>query len=160
MQAPEPQDEHRWLQRLVGDWTFESEMSMGPGQPPMTCGGSETVRSLGGLWTLGEGITETPEGGASRLVMTLGYDPQAGRFVGTFIASCMTYLWIYSGSLDEARRILTLDAEGPSLAADGTMAPYQDIIEFVSDDERTLRSRVRMPDGQWMQFMTARYRRK
>ncbi|HTO02961.1 MAG TPA: DUF1579 family protein, partial [Opitutus sp.] len=30
---PEPQPEHRWLERLAGEWTFESDCDMGPGKP-------------------------------------------------------------------------------------------------------------------------------
>ena len=55
MQTPEPQKEHQWLQQLVGKWTSETECSMGPDQPAMKTNGKETVRSLGGLWTIGEG---------------------------------------------------------------------------------------------------------
>jgi hypothetical protein len=44
----EPQKEHQWLQRLVGEWTYESECSMEPGKPPEKFEGSESVRSLGG----------------------------------------------------------------------------------------------------------------
>ena len=50
----EPQKEHQWLQKLVGTWSHEGECMMGPDQPPMKSSGSETVRSLGGLWTVGE----------------------------------------------------------------------------------------------------------
>lgn len=31
----EPQKEHEWLNKLVGNWTFEAECFMGPGQPTM-----------------------------------------------------------------------------------------------------------------------------
>lgn len=160
MEIPVPQKEHQWLQRLVGEWTFEAECSMGPDQPPMKNTGKETVRSLGGLWTIGEGLGEMPGGGTCQSIMTLGYDPQTGRFVGTFIASVMTHLWTYNGALDAAEKVLTLDTEGPSFAGDGTMSKYQDIIEFVSDDHRTLSSQVLGPDGKWMPFMKAHYRRK
>jgi hypothetical protein len=85
-----PQKEHAWLQRLVGEWRAEMECRMGPDQPSMTSTGSETVRSLGGLWTLGEGEGEAPDGTPVRSLMTLGYDPQKQRFVGIFIASMMT----------------------------------------------------------------------
>ena len=159
MQA-EPQEQHRWLQRLVGAWTYEFEAVMGPGQPPMKSTGRETVRSLGGLWTIGEGHGVTPAGEAAQSIMTLGYDPRQERFVGTFIASMMTHLWIYDGSLDASGKVLTLEAEGPNFAEPGKMSRYQDIIEFVSDDHRTLRSRAPGPDGKWVEFMTAHYRRK
>jgi len=133
---------------------------MGPDQPPMKNKGRETVRSLGGLWTIGEGSGEAPGGGTCDSVMTLGFDPQTKRFVGTFIASMMTYLWPYNGTLDAAGKVLTLDSEGPSFAGDGAMAMYQDIIEFHSDNHRTLSSQFLGPDGQWVPFMKAHYRRK
>ncbi|MFO0810106.1 MAG: DUF1579 domain-containing protein [Gemmataceae bacterium] len=155
----EPQQEHRWLQRLVGNWTSEMECSMGPEKPPETFRGSESVRSLGGLWTLGEGAGEMPDGCSCTTLMTLGYDPAKKRFVGTFIASMMTHLWLYDGSLDAAGKILTLNTEGPSFADPTKMAKYQDIIEFVSDDHRTLSSQFHTDDGRWHRFMTAHYRR-
>jgi Protein of unknown function (DUF1579) len=155
----EPQQEHHWLDRLVGEWTYEGEASMGPDQPPAKNRGVEVVRSLGGLWTIGEGEGEMPEGGTARTVMTLGYDPKAGRFVGTFIASMITHLWIYSGSLDESGKVLALDAEGPSFTGEGT-AKYRDSIEFLDDDHRVLTSHALGEDGRWHLFMTAHYRRK
>jgi hypothetical protein len=158
MQA-EPQKEHAWLQQLVGEWTAEMECIMAPDQPPMQSKGSETVRSLGGLWTVGEGTGEGPDGSTATTMMTLGYDPQRQRFVGSFVASMMTYLWLYEGTLDASGKVLTLDAEGPSFAGDGKMAKYQDIIEFKSPDHRTLTSRALGEDGEWRQFMTAHYRR-
>ena len=72
----------------------------------------------------------------------------------------MTHLWPYVGSLDMTGKILTLDSEGPSFSGDGTMAKYQDIIEFVTKDYRTLTARVQSPDGSWQQFMIAHYRRE
>jgi len=133
---------------------------MGPDQPSSKNSGREAVRSLGKLWTIGEGSLDTPDGGSCDSITTLGYDPQAERFVGTFIASMMTHLWPYDGLLDPSGKILTLNSEGPSFSGDGTMAKYQDIIEFVTDDYRTLTARVLGADGLWQTFMTAHYRRK
>ena len=39
-----PQKEHQWLQRLVGEWTYEGEMTMGPGSPSP---GSKGLRASG-----------------------------------------------------------------------------------------------------------------
>lgn len=155
----EPQAGHHWLHKLVGEWTYEADCAMGPGQPRQRSTGSESVRSLGGLWTVGEGQGEMPGGGGATTIMTLGYNPQTKRFVGAFIASMMTHLWIYDGALDAAGHVLTLAAEGPSFAGDGTMAKYRDAIEFKSDDHRVLTSRVLGEDGTWSEFMTAHYRR-
>jgi hypothetical protein len=92
--------------------------------------------------------------------MTLGYDAARKRYVGTFIGSMMSHLWLYDGSLDAAGKVLTLDSEGPSFSGDGKMAKYQDIIEIKGRDERTLSSQVLGDDGKWRHFMTATYRRK
>ena len=155
----EPREEHRWLQQLVGDWTFVGEASAGPGQSPEAFTGAERVRSLGYLWVLAEGEGETPGGGTDTSLMTLGYDPQKQRFVGTWIGSMMTHLWVYDGALDADRRVLTLEAEGPRMTGDGQMATYRDVIELKRDDHRVLTSHVLREDGTWQQFMTAHYRR-
>lgn len=156
----EPQKEHNWLQKLVGDWTYEAEASMGPDKPPEVCRGAESVRSLGGLWILVEGQGEMPGGGAANTLMTLGYDPQKKRFVGTFIGSMMTNLWVYDGELDEAETVLTLFSDGPNFAVPGKTATYKDVIEFKNDDHRVLTSHALGDDGQWHGFMTANYRRE
>ena len=156
----EPQKEHAWLHRLVGEWTYEAEALMGPDQPPSKWKGGERVRSLGGLWVVCDGQGEMPCGGTGLMQMTLGYDPQRQRFVGTFIASMMTHLWVYEGSLDAEGRVLALDTEGPSFAPGATgMTRYQDLIGFRNDGHRTLTSRLLGDDGKWHPFMTANYRR-
>ncbi len=156
----EPQKEHRWLRTLVGEWTYDSEAACTPGKPPAKTGGSESVRSLGDLWVLCEGRGEMPGGGMATTVMTLGYDPQKGRFVGTWIGSMMSRLWVYDGSLDATEKVLTLNAEGPSFASEGKMAQYRDVIEIKGDDHRVVTSHVLGDDGTWNAFMTAHYRRR
>jgi len=152
-----PQKQHEWLQRLVGEWTCEIEASMEPGKPPQKSKSDERVRSLGGLWVVCEGRGEMPGAGPVETVMTLGFDPAKGRFVGTFIATMMTNLWIYDGALEG--NVLTLAAEGPSMSGDGALAKYHDVIELVGSDQRTLSSFQLRDDGTRQQFMTARYRR-
>ena len=152
--------EHAWLQRLVGDWIGEGDCVAGPGQPNETFRVEESVRPIGDLWVQGEGRGKMPDGTPSITIVTLGYDPEKKRFTGTFIGSMMTYLWIYDGELDAAERILTLNAEGPSMAEAGKLVKYQDIVEVKSPDHRTLTSQMLMPDGTWTRFMTAHYRKK
>ncbi len=158
MMKAEPQKQHRWLGKLVGKWTYEMDAAA-PGQPSSKATGTETVRSIGGIWIQAEGQGEMPGAGPATTVMTLGYDPHKKRFIGTFIGSMMTHMWVYDGELDASERVLTLNSEGPSMANDGTMSKYQDVIEFKSDDRRTLSARVREPNGSWKHFMTVEYRR-
>ena len=97
--------QHRWLASLVGEWTYEGESSMGPGKPNETFSGTESVRTLGEIWTLFEGRGRMPGGGEARMLMTLGFDPERGRFTGTWIGSMMTWLWRNDGALDEDERV-------------------------------------------------------
>lgn len=153
----EPQKQHQWLQRLLGDWTMEAECRTGPDQPPIRSTGTEVVRPLGDLWIMAEGEGKAADGDVGRAVITLGYDPAAG-FVGTFVATMGTHLWVYHGTLNAEETILTLDTEGPNFSGAG-MAKYQDIIEIVSPEHRILRSRLLGDHGQWNDFMTAHYHR-
>jgi len=159
VEGPSPTPEHEWLLQLVGSWEFESECVIGPDQPPLKSTGKQTTRSLGSLWTLGEMESVVPGGSPMQSLITLGFDPAKQRFVGTFVASCMTHLWPYDGQLDAARKVLTLDSEGPSFADNGTMAKYQDIVEVIDKDEYRLTSRFQNPDGSWTEFMSAKYTR-
>ncbi|MCW5978879.1 MAG: DUF1579 domain-containing protein [Bryobacteraceae bacterium] len=155
----EPRKEHQWLQKLVGKWTFEAEM-MSPDKPSVKSEGTETVRSLGGLWVVAEGQGEMPGIGPATTIMTLGFDLEKKRYIGTWIGSMMTHLWVYDGSLDASERTLTLESEGPSMAGDGKTAKYRDVIEFNSDDHRLLLSYWLSDDGAWRQIVAASYRRK
>jgi hypothetical protein len=108
-------------------------------QPAAKVTGTENVRSQGGLWILAEG---------------------QGEMLGRGPATTLMHLWVYDGELDAAQRVLTLNSEGPSVTGDGKMSNYQDVIEFKSDDHRTLAARVLGADGKWQQIMAADYRRK
>jgi hypothetical protein len=147
--------EHDWLQRLIGEWKFEM-----PGPDGVTLPGIETARALGPAWVLLEGRGQMPDGTSTQMLMTLGYDPAQGCFVGSWVGSMMNHLWVYrSGTLDAAQRILTLPSEGPSFETPGQVAQYRDEIEWVNDDERLLHGNLLGADGQWQRFMTARYLR-
>jgi len=154
----EPQQEHQWLHKLIGEWSYEHESTCAPDQPPVKVTGTERVRSLGDLWVLCEGQGEMPGAGTSYSLITFGYDPAKKRFVGSFISSVMTHFWVYDGELDSSSKVLSLNAEGPSFTVPGQMAQYKDVIEFKSDNERTLTAYV-LTDGQWNEMMRATYRR-
>lgn len=157
MENAKPELEHLWLKKLTGSWTYESEGFMGPDQPPIKSVGKENVRSLNDLWFIGEGESTMPDGNPATMILTVGYNPETKRYIGTWIGSMMTTLWIYDGFVEG--NTLNLDAEGPSMAGDGKTAKYRDSIEFVDDDHRILRSQMLAEDGSANLFMTAHYKR-
>lgn len=160
MNKPEPAREHEWLRQLAGEWTFEHDSPAAPGEMPTKFTGTESVRMVGDVWMVAEMNGEIPGGGVSTSLMTLGYDPQKQRFVGTFLSSMMTSLWIYEGELDPAGRALNLSTEGPDFSTPGATGKYVDTIEIVSPDERLLISKFMNADGTWTEFMRATYRRR
>ena len=153
-----PQPQHRWLQRLVGEWTYEFE-PMSPDQPGAKAAGVERVRKVGDLWVVAESEGQMPGSGPITMMVTLGYDPAKKKFVGSWIGSMMTEFWVYEGDLDAAERVLTLSSTGPSMKGDGSTAQYQDVIELASDDRRIFTARILDDDGTWKQMMRAEYRR-
>lgn len=155
----EPLAQHAWLRRLVGEWTYEAE-ALEPGKPPQRASGSERVRTLGDLWVIAEGQGEMPGGGTGYTLMTLGYDPQKERFIGTWVGSMMTHMWVYEGELEGDGQVLPLHTEGPSFESPGQMARYKDVIELRGENERVLSSYLQTADGSWQRFMTAHYRRR
>ncbi|GGF81580.1 hypothetical protein GCM10007301_47110 [Azorhizobium oxalatiphilum] len=157
MQPATPRDEHSWLMRMVGDWAYDFSTSMDEGDKAhMT--GTERVRAIGRLWVVAESDGETEDGQRATNILTLGFDPDLGRFVGSFISSSMTKLWTYEGDLAPQGDVLNLFAEGPSFTGEGNTS-YRDIVEWVDADTRLFHSEGRMPDGSWNRFMTGRYRR-
>jgi hypothetical protein len=160
MQA-ETLEQHRWLMQLVGHWTYEMDAPAEAGKPAQKIRGTENVRALGELWLLLEGQGEMPGGGQATMLMTLGYDPQQARFVGTWVGSMMTHLWVYeNGALDVKRKVLSLEADGPSFDGEpGKLARYRDVIEIHDANSRTLSGHLLGADGQWSCFMTSRYQR-
>lgn len=98
--------------------------------------------------------------GPATIIMTLGYDQQKRQYVGAWIGSMMTHLWVYEGQLDAAGKELILNSEGPGMCAEGKMVKFRDVIAWKSEDHRVLTSRMLGEDGQWRQIMTADYRRK
>lgn len=152
-------DEHRWLQQLVGEWTSTMTMDGPPGQPPMTMESTEKITALGELWIVSEAHGDSPLG-PMQSRMTLGYDPQDQRFTGTWVDSMTSHMWVYDGTLDASKKVLTLSAEGPDFQNPGKTGKYRDVITLESPDQKVLTSWIQGADGEWTSFMTINYSRK
>ena len=156
---PKPQEEHAWLKQFVGEWETTAEASMGPDQPPMTCKGTMSSRMLGGFWMISESKAEVM-GAPMTAVLTVGYDPQKKKYVGTWVDSMMNHLWRYEGAVDETGKKLTLEAEGPNMLQPGKTAKFRDAYEFKSADHIITTASMQGEEGKWIIFMTGEARRK
>lgn len=157
MEAPGPAPQHEWLQQFVGEWESEVEIFMEPGKPPMKTKGAEHARMVGGFWLVSEGRNvEFPYS----FMLTLGYDPQRGKYVGTWADTMMPYLWRYEGTVDATGKILTLETEGPAPGSPDRHTKFREVTEFKSREQRQFTSRMLGEDGQWHTILTVNARRK
>ncbi len=161
MEFAQPTEHHRVLDRLVGDWLFVTSTGMegyDPDDPEKRW--IEKVRSIGGLWVVAEGEGGMGNGGGRAImIMTLGYDPRSGHYVGSWIGSMMNTFWTYKGWLENEGQTLVLEAEGPSMQDPSRTELYRDTIHFIDDDTRTFSGSVRQPDGRFHTFMTSEAKR-
>jgi hypothetical protein len=149
----EPQAEHFALERMVGTWDVKSSVTGPDGE------WSETCRSLDGMWCIAEGEGDMP-GGKAKTIMTVGYDPEKGKYVGTWLGTMMGMLWLYEGDLSEDGATLSLYTTGPDCEVEGRTAQYREQIIFQDDDHRLFVSATRQPDGSWKQFQELQYTRR
>ncbi len=155
-QPAQPQKEHEWLRQLVGEWESEVECAVDPAKPPQKTKGTESGRLVGELWVVLENRGEFM-GRPFTGVLTLGYDPERKKFIGTWCDSMSTHLWQYEGTLDASGKILTLESEGP--CPTGGQVRVRETIEIEGRDHKVFTSKVEI-DGKWQTGMTIQYRRK
>lgn len=134
-----------FLDRLVGDWTYEGHSLPDDGQRHR---GAERVTRRD-RWVVIEADDH------ARFQLT--FDPDTGRVVGDFVSWKWSHLWTYDGSAAGDR--MTLASRGPAMDADRMPTDYEDVWQIVSPDERLTTARVRGPDGRWRDFNVTRYRR-
>ena len=141
-----------FLKKFVGEWELTSKGSMGEGQPEMEASATMNAKMLGEMWVVCTQEGELP-GMSYRAMQTIGYDAAKSKFVGTWVDSLTSHLWVYEGTLDESGSKLTLEAEGPHMTDPTRMAKYRDAYEFKGDDEVVATSSMLGDDGEWNTFM-------
>jgi hypothetical protein len=154
----EPTPEHEWLEQFVGEWDTTNTAYGPEGDEIMKCEGSYDARMLGSFWLVSD-ATGDMAGTTIKAVQTIGYDPKAKQYIGTWIDSVSDHMWRYEGSVDEAGKKLTLEAEGPNFMADGTTTKFRDAYEFKSKDHIVATSSMLTEDGEWVEFMRGEMRR-
>jgi hypothetical protein len=153
-----PLPEHEWLNKLVGTWKVTSEMMM-PDGTQATGEGTEEVVNFGGLWAIGEGKATMPDGAPMEYRSGLGYDVSFKAYKAFWVANVSSHLWKYDCELSADGKKMTMNCVGPDMMGDAETANYRDEIDIIDDNNRTLTSYGQQPDGSWVQFMKATYRR-
>lgn len=157
-EMPKPEKEHAWLEKLAGEWTSTGEFTMEPGKPPVTSTGTESIRMLGGFWLVSDGSGEML-GQPMKFVLTLGYNPEAKQYVGSWIDSMSSTRWTYAGYLSDDGKSLVLSSEGPCPMEAGKIVKVRETITLTDSDHKTFTSEVQGADGEWTLVMTVKSER-
>jgi hypothetical protein len=154
---PPPTKEHQWLEKFVGEWISDVEISCTPGEPPMKYTGTESTRMLGGYFVIAQGKGDSTEMPYAS-VMTLGYDPEKQKYIGTWVDTMTSHLWKLEGTVNAAGTALTLDTEKP--CGPGAVMKFKEATEFKSADHRIFTSSMQQDGGEWRIGVTIHYHRK
>jgi len=156
---PKPTMEHQWLQQFVGNWESETQATMTPGEAPVVSKGTEEVEPLGAFWTITE-VKSTMMDKPFTGTMTLGYDTDKQKFIGTWVDSMTGKLWEYEGNVDAAGKKLTLETEGACPMHPGKVTRFKEEIELKSPDHKVFTSSMLDDNGQWVTMMVSNAYRK
>lgn len=153
------QDPRSWLEHQAGGWTSAARLTFGagPDAPTMDAEGDMQSRMLGDRWLITEGEIRV-EGEAVPFLQTLGYDEQKKRFVGSWIDTASSHMWMFEGDLDGDT--LVLESTGPSCLEPGRITEYREAIELTGDGMIERRSTVLLSTGEWVEYMVCEFRRK
>jgi hypothetical protein len=155
-----PLPQHETLKKEVGTWDATMNLFMGgPDAPPTTYKAVETVKLLeGGLWTMGEYRGEL-FGREFVGRSFLGYDPEKGKYVTSWVDNMAPKLTILEGTYDSATRTLTMLTDGKDPAT-GKPIKEKHTHLFKDDDNRTFKMSHTGEDGKEVVLMEVVYKRR
>lgn len=158
-QPPKPTKFHEYLKQFEGAWDAVSKFQMQPGQPPVESKGSEVAKlTSGGLWLVFEykgdmfGQPFTGHG-------VMGYDTQKKKFVGTWVDSMATGLFLSEGTCDDKGKVFTSVMEGTDPES-GKPMKMKHVSEIKDADRKTLTFYTDGPDGKETAVGTIEYTRR
>lgn len=155
---PEPVKEHKWLEQLTGEWESETECFM-PGAEGVKGKLTESAKMMGGFWLITNGTGEVMKMKMTTL-LTLGYDAEKKKYVGTWVDSMTSTLWNYEGTVDESGKKLTLETEGPCPLKGGKTGKFREVVEILDKDHKVFTSSMQGDDGKWVLGMKMTSTRK
>ncbi len=147
---PKPTREHEMLSGNVGTWNVKCQYFMDPSQPPMEQTAVETVEPVGAFWTVSKfecDMMGAPFVGRA----TCGYDTRRGKWVGTWIDSMSTNLFVMEGDMNEEGTTLEMTCQGPNMQT-GDMTTFRSVEKRNDDGTREFDFHMALPDGNEIQL--------
>ncbi|MGE0200994.1 MAG: DUF1579 domain-containing protein [Candidatus Melainabacteria bacterium] len=149
MQMPQPTEEHAWLKQLVGTWDSQVETMASPAGPGEKSAATEVVKPLGEFWVTND-VDGTMMGKPYQGQMTIGYDADKDKYVGSWIDSMTGTAWHYEGVVDGNK--LVLEAEGTCPMMNKPMK-MKEITELKDANHKEMTSLMLGENGEWVPMM-------
>jgi hypothetical protein len=151
MKLAQPNEHHKKLDTLAGDWTYQAKFWMAPEAPPMEMAGTTKY-----VWILdGRFLREEVKGPAQagmppfHGVGIMGYDNARKKYVGAWIDSMTTSLTHMSGDMDSSGKALTFHYEEFDVAT-GKMAKVKQVTKINGPDSHDVYFYKVEPNGKEM----------
>ena len=155
-EAAAPGEHHKFLARLVGDWSFASKVWMAPGAPPEESAGRSSKKMIMGGRYLQEEVEGSMMGNAFTGRGVTAYDNAAGEFINTWIDSMATGVAIARGQRDGDRLELHGEYLDP-MSQQPMKVRY--VTRVVDDDTHVFQYFMTMPGAPEQKSMEIEYTR-
>jgi hypothetical protein len=144
--------QHAALERDVGTWDADIQVTPGPGAEPQSSTGVLSNRMIGSRWIVSD-FKNTATGFEGHGVY--GWDDAKQSYAGTWIDSMRGSLVIGNATLDGDRLAFSFEAK----RADRTMR-WRDVYEYTDTNTRRFTSYIELAPGQEHAVVSATYRRR
>jgi hypothetical protein len=153
-----PNENHKVLGALVGDWDYTIKWWMSPeAKPEVSKGTSEVEWIMGGRFIQHE-VEGTSMGQPFEGMGVMGYDNEKKQYQSVWIDNMGTGVMRGSGSYDSTTKTLT-DEGTFSCPAEGEKS-YRGVTKFIDQDNFTYEWYMAGPDGKEFRAMEIVYARK
>ena len=148
--AMTPNENHEFLAKMAGEWTYTQKGWMDPTQEPTVSEGKTSAKMIMGGRYLDQYMSGTAWGMPFEGQEIMGYDNLTGKFRSHWIDNMGTGFLISEGTLEG--NTLTMIGTAPSMMSDG-MDTYKMVTVVESEDSHSMTMYMVSPDGEEMKAM-------
>jgi hypothetical protein len=145
MEMAKPGENHKWLQDMVGTWSYVIRWWMNPEAPPSESTGNTIFRSvMDGRYLIGDhaGKMQTPGPDGKMMDMEFkgigieGYDNAKKKFVASWIDNMGTGIMNLEGTYDASTKTLTYYADYEMMP--GMKTKIRQTVKLTDHDHHTI----------------------
>ena len=144
MELSTPNENHKLLGQLAGNWNYTVQMWMAPGAPPQKSTGKGVTKAImGGRYYLTNATGKMKMPGPDGKMQSItfkgmgidGYDNVHKNFVSSWVDNMGTGILMSTGTYDPASKAFTYTAEEEMVP--GTKTKVREVIKLVDKDHHT-----------------------